>query len=152
MQHLTPDVSSPRAPSPRLSPEQLKRCRQLLETEQVDQIAYEFGFSDEQQCLAALGNAVGLDIVDLSKVEPDAAALTGFPVRLIHRHNVFPIGRSGGMLTLAVGNPFDVQAVDAVSAATGETVTFGIDYRSHKTHQEPTWRGCADHRRSDRAE
>jgi general secretion pathway protein E/type IV pilus assembly protein PilB len=123
MQHLTPDVSSPRAPSPRLSPEQLKRCRQLLETEQVDQIAYEFGFSDEQQCLAALGNAVGLDIVDLSKVEPDAAALTGFPVRLIHRHNVFPIGRSGGMLTLAVGNPFDVQAVDAVSAATGETVT-----------------------------
>ena len=123
MQHLTPDVSSPRAPAPRLSPEQLKRCRQLLETEQVDQIAYEFGFSDEQQCLAALGNAVGLDVVDLSKVEPDAVALTDFPVRLIHRHNVFPIRRSGGMLTLAVGNPFDVQAVDAVSAATGDTVT-----------------------------
>ncbi|MFK7818009.1 MAG: GspE/PulE family protein [Planctomycetaceae bacterium] len=89
----------------------------------MQQVALELGFGAEVDCLTAIGECVGMDVVDLTTSEPAAGVLVGFPARLIHRHNVFPIERTGGLVKLAVPNPFDVQAVDAAAAATGETVT-----------------------------
>ena len=123
MQHVTPQAGSQRARARRLTRDELKRCRPLLESGQLQQFAYETDFDSEQDCLFAIGHALGLDVVDLTKAEPEPDCLNDFPVRLIHRYNVFPLRRSGGLLTLAVGNPFDTQAVDAVAAATDEIVT-----------------------------
>lgn len=123
MQQATPQMGSRRALVRDLTREELQRCRQLLESAgTLDQFVYEADFKTEHECLIALGRSLGLSVLDLSAVEPDADCLTGFPARLIHRHSVFPVDRIGGMLRLAVGNPFDTQAVDAVSAATDETV------------------------------
>jgi len=62
-------------------------------------------------------------VVDLSDEDVDEAGLRDFPVRLIHRHGVFPLRRTDTSLHLAISNPFDVQAADAVAAATGLFVT-----------------------------
>ena len=60
-----------------------------------------------------------MSVVDLSKETIDRSILEGFPVRLLHRHGIFPIDRSPASIRIVMSNPFDVQAADAVSAATG---------------------------------
>lgn len=124
MQHLTPKIGIRPARAPRITKEQLRRCRHVLDASgALDQFIYESEFENEPDCLLALADALGLQLVDLTKAEPDTDCLNDFPLRLIHRHTVFPLKRSDGMMTLAVGNPFDVRAVDAVAEATDEIVT-----------------------------
>src|SRR5262249_53486925 len=54
--------------------------------------------------------------------EVDLSILKDFPVRLIHQHQVFPIRWDGESLVVATGDPFDLQALDAVSAAIGRSI------------------------------
>ena len=88
----------------------------------LDQAAAELGFDSEEQALRAVGESLGCDFVDLASAKIDLSLLESFPLKLIHRHGVFPIRREDGSLVVAVGNPFDLHAVDAVSAATGLSV------------------------------
>ncbi|MDD4267235.1 MAG: type II secretion system ATPase GspE [Pirellulales bacterium] len=85
-------------------------------------VARELGFDSEEQALAAVGATLGMDIVDLAKTKIDLGALGSFPIKLIHRHLVFPLEADGDSLRLAIGNPFDLHALDAVGAATGRSV------------------------------
>jgi len=124
MQHVTPHIRSQSAPARTLKRDELKRSRELLASDAtLQQLSIELGFGADIDCLRALGDSLGMDVVDLKEVEPAAGVLVGFPARLIHRHSVFPIERANGLITLAVPNPFEVQAVDMAAAATGETVT-----------------------------
>ncbi len=83
------------------------------------QIAAELGFATpaEEDALRALGEAMGMEVVDLGSAKLDLSLLKGFPTKLIHRFTVFPIRVEDGSLLLAISNPFDLHAVDAVSAA-----------------------------------
>ncbi|HAD61674.1 MAG TPA: general secretion pathway protein GspE, partial [Planctomycetaceae bacterium] len=99
---------------------ELRRARQIIATEgQLASFVPEGGFSNELEALNAIGATLGLTVVDLSKETPEESLLNDFPVRLIHRYNIFPIRRTEDSITLAVSNPFDVQAADAVAEATG---------------------------------
>ena len=88
----------------------------------LEKVAVTLGFSSEESAVKALAATLGLDFVDLSTVEPDLSVLDKFPVKLIHRYGVFPIRRSEGSLVVVTGNPFDLHALDAVSAAAGCSV------------------------------
>ena len=88
----------------------------------LDKVAVTLGFSSEESAVKALAATLGLDFVDLSTLEPDLSVLDKFPVKLIHRYGVFPIRRSEGSLVVVTGNPFDLHALDAVSAAAGCSV------------------------------
>ncbi len=89
----------------------------------LDQAAKVLGFDSEEQALRAVAETLGLEMVDLTAIEVDAELLHWFPAKLIHRYNVFPISRQGGSLKLATGDPFDLHALDAISAATQTSVT-----------------------------
>jgi general secretion pathway protein E/type IV pilus assembly protein PilB len=43
--------------------------------------------------------------------------LAEFPVRLVHKYGVFPLRKEEGSLVLAISNPLDLHAIDAVAAA-----------------------------------
>ena len=88
----------------------------------LEKVAVSLGFSSEENAVKALAATLGLDFVDLSTVEPDLSVLDKFPVKLIHRYGVFPIRRAEGSLVVVTGNPFDLHALDAVSAAAGCSV------------------------------
>ncbi len=103
----------------RLTAEELDHVQRLFTTDGLSAVTSEFGFSTDLQALQSIAHSLGMTIVDLSKVTVDRSILEGFPVRLIHRHAIFPIDRSSSSIRIVVSNPFDVQAADAVSAATG---------------------------------
>jgi len=97
----------------------------LSSTNDLIQLAAELGFATptEEDALRALGEALGMEVVDLSSAHVDLSLLKSFPTKLIHRYTVFPLRIEAGSLLLAIGNPFDLHAVDAVSAAVGRSVT-----------------------------
>ncbi|HIE97780.1 MAG TPA: type II/IV secretion system protein [Planctomycetes bacterium] len=104
----------------RLSPHELKRVQELFSAgDQLDQFAREYQFDNELEVLSAIGRSLAIPVLDLSKEDIDKSILEGFPVRLVHRHGVFPIARSKSSVQLVLSNPFDVQAADAVAEATG---------------------------------
>lgn len=82
----------------------------------VVEAAVELGFVTEEAALRALGDAVGLDYVDLSETQVDLSLLNSFPNKLIHRQSVFPISRQNGSLVVATSDPFDLYPLDEVSA------------------------------------
>jgi type II secretion system protein E len=103
----------------RLTTEELDQVQRLFSTDGLSAVTSEFGFSTELQALQSVAHSLGMSVVDLSKETIDRSILEGFPVRLLHRHGIFPIDRSPASIRIVVSNPFDVQAADAVSAATG---------------------------------
>ncbi len=109
--------------SGRLDDRQLELARQTLAAGgRLDDIAGELGAGGDDDVLASLAASLGLEIIDLANVEVDLALLREFPVKLIHQHQVFPITWKDDALLVATGDPFDLHALDAVSAATGWSV------------------------------
>ncbi len=106
-----------------LSAEQLRVAREAHAADgRFDGLAGELGCESDREVLVAVANGLGLQTADLSEVTPDLSLLENFPIRLIHRSHVFPLHVERGSLVLAVSDPFDLQAVDAVSAAIGKSV------------------------------
>ena len=103
-----------------------RQLRVLRENPQAgtrpDQVAVQMGFVTEEQALSALADALGMTFVDLTTAEPDLELLAAFPAKLMHRHGLFPLRREGDSLVVLTSDPFDLYAIDAVAAATGQTI------------------------------
>src|SRR4029079_2764345 len=109
--------------------------RGLLSSKQLDQLrldrpdamrldvaAVDLGLVSEEAALRALGDEVGIPFVDLALQKIHLHLLRGFPLKLIHRHSVFPIERVNGTLRVATSDPFDLYPLDELSATTGLTI------------------------------
>ncbi len=104
----------------RLSQAELRRAKELfLNGEQLSQFANECQFETELDAFQSIGASLGMSVIDLAKVEVEQAAVKDFPLRLVHRHFLFPLSRTDSEIRIVTGNPFDVQAADAVADATG---------------------------------
>ena len=82
-------------------------------------VCRDFGFATDLDALRAIAQALVLPVIDLTREQPSRDLLTDFPIRLIHRHSIFPVSRTDQSLRIVLSNPFDVQAADAVAEATG---------------------------------
>jgi type II secretion system protein E len=76
-----------------------------------------WAMESSQHLLAVGARSMGLESLETDDIEIAPAALDGFPMKLIHRHEVFPIERGESWLKLAISNPFDFTAVDTVASA-----------------------------------
>ena len=112
-----------------LDDRQLSMSRIQNQDDVVD-AAVELGFVTEEDALRALGEAVGLDYVDLAEADVDLSLLVNFPNKLIHRQSLFPISRNNGSIVVATSDPFDLYPLDEVSSATGLSVTPVLAARS----------------------
>jgi type II secretion system protein E len=102
---------------------QLQRSREAqIEGTRLDQAAVQLGFLSEEKALRALGEEVGIEFVDLTETEIDLSLLKEFPLRFIHRENLFPIRQTNGTLVVATSDPFNLYPLDELSVATGMTV------------------------------
>ncbi len=89
----------------------------------LEGVIEQLGCESETQALAAVARTLGLETVELTDAKADLKLLETFPVRLIHRFQIFPLWMQRGSLVLAISDPFNLHAVDAVSSATGLSVT-----------------------------
>jgi general secretion pathway protein E/type IV pilus assembly protein PilB len=85
----------------------------------LHEILIEQGFAKEEHVLAALAEDFGMEIVDLTKITVDPDTLKSMPIKLVHRRSIMPLSRENGTLKVAVGNPFDVYALDEFQTYTG---------------------------------
>lgn len=83
----------------------------------LDRFAIEGGFESSEEALRAVAATLGIAIIDPAQVTLDLSCLEGFPARIIHRHNIFPLYRDGNSVVVATSNPFDLHALDAAGAA-----------------------------------
>ena len=102
----------------------LQRAKESLRTTgQLELFANEQGMDSEVQALEAIGQALNIPVLDPSTIVIDRLKLDDFPIRLVHRHGIFPLSQSEGVVRLLISDPFDIQAIDAVSSAIGLTVS-----------------------------
>ncbi|MGL4464547.1 MAG: GspE/PulE family protein [Planctomycetia bacterium] len=102
-----------------LTVSQLEQARAASAGRRLDQTLVALGFVDEDQLLAAFGEAMGMDVVSLADRAPAPELLAVVPPKLIFRRQVFPIERRNGTLRVATRDPFDLEALDDVHEATG---------------------------------
>src|SRR3954449_4778550 len=106
-----------------LSAKQLDQLRlDRPEATRLDVAAVDSGLVSEEAVLRALGDEVGIPFVDLKQQKIDLSLLRGFPLKLIHRHSLFPLERHNGTLRVATSDPFDLYPLDELSATTGLTI------------------------------
>src|SRR5438445_7284792 len=77
------------------------------------------GFAKEEDVLPLLAEEFGLELADLTSMTVEPETLRSIPVGLVHRHNLMPLSRNNGTLTVATGNPFDVYSLDELQTLTG---------------------------------
>ena len=76
------------------------------------------GFIEETEFTRTLARQYRVPAVDLEKVNIDPKMIRLVPADLAHKHLVLPLRRVGRTLTLAMANPIDVAAIDALKFAT----------------------------------
>ena len=104
--------------------DQLAELRQSQEEgSQLVEEAVRKGYASEEQVLRAVAAEIDVEYVDLTTTEVDTAAINnGFPQKLIHRENIFPLRRENGSIIVATSDPFNLYPLDDLSSATGLSV------------------------------
>ena len=102
-----------------LSDNQLETAQRQAAGQRVDRSAITLGFVTEEQTLKAFGEELGMRFVDLKKVEVERDFLAQFPTREIFRHSVMPLEQENGHVLVATSDPFDLEALDELSSASG---------------------------------
>lgn len=107
-----------------LSSQQVSELRDAMNGTpgRIELAAVDRGWVTEDVVLAALGEEIGIDVVDLEHTEVDLSLLSEFPQRLIHRYDLFPVRRDNGSIVVATSNPFDLYALDELSNYTGQHI------------------------------
>jgi general secretion pathway protein E/type IV pilus assembly protein PilB len=118
-------------PANKLELEQMQQIRSALHDElPLDALSEELGFADEHELLRIVASGLGLGYVELSSIEISPDLLATVPSKLIHRFGVLPVMQEEDVLFVAVGNPWDVHAIDIVAATTGRRVEPVVAQRS----------------------
>ena len=76
------------------------------------------GFIAEADLTRMLARQYRVPAVDLERVNVDPKIIKLVPAELAHKHLVLPLRRVGRTLTLAMANPIDVAAIDALKFTT----------------------------------
>ncbi len=100
-----------------ISDEQLKLAlgeQKRRKGKRLGEVLVELGVLSEEVLAATLANKFLLPFVDLDTYEIDPQAAYEVPKDLIVKHMVLPVRSDAGTLTLAIGDPLAVQAIEDV--------------------------------------
>lgn len=78
----------------------------------IDEILIEQGVVTNEHFAQILAAELGVDAVDLSTFEPLPALIHLVPSGMARLHGVIPVSASGNVLTVALTNPLDTQALE----------------------------------------
>ena len=81
--------------------------------------AVKFGGSKEIEFLKAVGESLGLEVVDLEHRQPNPDALTKLPASAVYQFNVLPFAADANSVTIVTHDPFDTKAADGLRLLAG---------------------------------
>lgn len=80
----------------------------------------------EEEFLKKLAPLLGLTYVDISETRPTDEALASLPARAVYQYNVLPLKIENGALVVAVFDPMNIRAADALRLACGRQVRMQV--------------------------
>jgi len=85
----------------------------------LGEVLVKLGFISEDVLTESLAVETQTQVVDVLNAVIDDEVLQRVPYDLAKRHSLLPLGTEGGLLTVAMADPFDVVAIDAIETHTG---------------------------------
>ncbi|MCA9116998.1 MAG: Flp pilus assembly complex ATPase component TadA [Planctomycetaceae bacterium] len=102
-----------------LTPDQVTLAAEQANGRPVQDVAIEMGLTTEEAVLRALAEELDCEYVDLTNYEVDPTLISRFPTTAIFRHSVLPLERQNGHAVVAVSDPFNLEALDELTALSG---------------------------------
>jgi len=102
-----------------LSREQLQAALPLVNGTRLDRALVEKGVLTEEAVLRALAAEFGMRFVEVKKEQIDRELLMQFPTTAVFRHSLLPLQRHNGSVIVAISDPFNLEALEELSAASG---------------------------------
>ncbi len=104
-----------------ITPEQLEAllAEQRGSDLSIGQLAVRLGFATPEQIAEVLAEMTGLRYESLARRHPDPALAGLVDEEFARQRQLVPVARDGNRLTVALANPLDVVAIDAVRELTG---------------------------------
>lgn len=97
----------------------LEKQKLLKRQEALGDVLVNMGFITEKDRVRGLGEQWGVQFVDVSELEIDAAVMKLVTENVARKLKILPVSRKNGKLTLAMKNPLDIFAIDEVRMMTG---------------------------------
>lgn len=85
----------------------------------LGELLLELGFVSDETLARFLAESFGMEYADLSKVSIQPEALGMVPPSFARTHRLVPLHVSGDSLAVAMANPVDIHAIDALRKLTG---------------------------------
>ncbi|MGB3081721.1 MAG: ATPase, T2SS/T4P/T4SS family [Candidatus Omnitrophota bacterium] len=103
-----------------ISAEDLKKAQKTYEEQggKLSEILVKLGVISKDDLLTSVSEAIGLPLLDLSRLRVEVDILKLIPTRVVNLYKVLPISRMGNLLTVAMVDPMDVFALDDLKAIT----------------------------------
>ena len=80
----------------------------------LGELLLEKGLINEENLAKAIAQQFGLDYVSLDTTSISPEASKTIPEEIIRKHNIIPLGTNNGRLKVAVGDPSDLEMIDAI--------------------------------------
>ena len=97
----------------------LAEQRRIGHTRRIGEILVGMRYISEPNLLRALSQQLDCPIVDLTHEPPDPAAVEIVPSEFALRHQLVPLHKNNGCLTVAMADPLDINAIDDMRLLTG---------------------------------
>ena len=88
----------------------------------IGEALVKLGFVTMEEVLQALGDQYAMPVVDLKQTRISPQAITALSRADARKHNVFPIEKTNGVLTIAISDPMDLHALDSIRFIAGSEV------------------------------
>lgn len=85
-------------------------------------IIVDMGFMDDETMVKTLSEAMHLQVAHLGMVTKDAQLLAKLDAAYCQEHGIFPIGMQNRVITVAMSDPTEVDAIDYVQSKVGARV------------------------------
>ena len=88
-----------------LAAHELQQLREAQRTPgQLSQVVSILGLGSMDEAWRIISHTLGLELIDISKIEVDLSLLQSFPLKAIHRYGVFPLYKEGDSLVVVTGS------------------------------------------------
>jgi general secretion pathway protein E/type IV pilus assembly protein PilB len=102
-----------------LTREQLQTALPLTDGTRLDRALIDQGVITEEAALRAFASEFGMRFVEIKKEQIDRELLLQFPTTAVFRHSLLPLQRHNGSVIVATSDPFNLEALEELSSASG---------------------------------